>query len=264
MKFAVGQESSEKCIDLPEDDPDMIRRLIAFLYLGDYDPCADPSSLTSIKDIIQHQSTTKPAPFYHSRYRTGSLFSTGVGSPDSCACLGVQDKGNTQPIHEPDVKDKPANFSLVVKPANGVQVANPLTIHATMYALADKYQVEGLAPLAKEKFESCLHHHANSEDFVAAVQLAYGGTPESNRGLRDIVVKAFLTHFKVDIRGIPGFEAKMETIDDLAFLLIKAWPLKTEAPASTETGSLFNTPPPPKDGLNLAVGRGATRNSIFR
>jgi hypothetical protein len=34
MSFAVGKEAEERGIDLPEDDPEMIRRLIAYIYLG--------------------------------------------------------------------------------------------------------------------------------------------------------------------------------------------------------------------------------------
>lgn len=253
MRFTAGKESSEKCIDLPEDDPEMIRRLIAYLYLGDYDPC-DGARLAAIEDITQHESTTAAATFYHARYRTGSLFSGGPAASASCACLALAAKEARQPVREPEPKDQPANYTLVPKPASGIEVANPLTIHATMYALADKYQVDGLSSLAKEKFYSCLHHHVNSEDFVAAVQIAYGATPESNRGLRDMVVKAFLTHFKVDVTKIPGFEAKLESIDELSFLLIKAWPVKTEVPNTTEVVSLFGRPPPSASTLPITRG----------
>jgi hypothetical protein len=52
---------------------------------------------------------------------------------------------------------------------NAFQVVNPLTIHATVYGLGDQNEVNGLCELAKERIESCLNHHANSDDFVSAV-----------------------------------------------------------------------------------------------
>ncbi|KAJ4374863.1 hypothetical protein N0V83_001941 [Neocucurbitaria cava] len=131
----------------------------------------------------------------------------------------------------------------ILKPSNCIQVDSPLTIHATRCALAGKYQVDGLDQLAKEKFDSCLYHHAFSEDFTTAVQVAYGATPESNRGLRDVVVKAFLEQFKVDVTQIPGAEAKLDTMDELALLLIKSWPTKTEPPPPPKL-KLFGTPRP--------------------
>jgi hypothetical protein len=123
-----------------------------------------------------------------------------------------------------------------------------------MHALADKYHVNGLGEVAKAKFEVCLRHHVNSQDFVTAVQLAYSSTPESNRGLRDAVVNAFLVHFQVKITEVPGLEAKLDTIDELSFLLMKSWPHKTEkskpifgsAAASVKpTSTLFGAPAAP-------------------
>ena len=75
--------------------------------------------------------------------------------------------------------------------------------------------------MAIEKFESCLHH-VNSADFITTVQSAYSNTPDSDRGLKDAVLKAFLGYFKVDIADEPGLEAKLHTIDELSFLLIKS------------------------------------------
>jgi hypothetical protein len=60
------------------------------------------------------------------------------------------------------------------------------------------------------------------------VQLAYSNTPESNRGLRDVIVQAFLSYFKVNITELPGLESRLDTIDELSFLLLKSWPRKTE------------------------------------
>lgn len=184
------------------------------------------------------------------------------------------------------------DYTAVEKPQTAAEVTNPLTIHATMYALADKYQVSGLGQIAKDKFESCLFHHIHSEDFVSAVQIVYTSTPDSNRGLRDLVIKAFLDHFHVDVLKIPGLEAKLDTIDELSIQLIKSWPVKTSSlslggfgsaaqpPATPTTTGLFGNIPrvsvaPTTSGIFAGTARpsvppstsntfgGPTRQSLF-
>jgi hypothetical protein len=248
LKFAVGKEAEQRCIALPEDDPEMIRRLIAYLYLGDYDP-NNGMALAQFGAIAQHESTSTANPTHH--YRRGAF---GVSVTDPCACLAPNAKHADQPVAKNT--DSQKDYKVYEKTANAVEVANPLTIHASMYALGDKYQVDGLSQLAKEKFESCLHHHAHSEDLITAVQIAYSTTPDSNRGLRDSVMDAFRVHFKTDVASIPGAEAKLDTIDELSFLLIKSWPAKTEnkkpaAPlfSSTIGSNVFGTPEPATGGL---------------
>ncbi|KAH7091558.1 hypothetical protein FB567DRAFT_436379, partial [Paraphoma chrysanthemicola] len=238
LKFAVGKEAEELHIDLPEDDPEMIRRLISYLYLGDYDPTGG-STIDVLKflSLYQHESSTDTAATHHSRYRKEtSAFQT----QDNCACLSPNSKNLTQPMEEVQTATAPSDYKVVAKPDNMVEVENPLTIHAAMYALGDKYQVDGLCNTAKEKFRSCLHHHAHSEDFIAATQAVYSTTPDSNRGLRDVVVSAFRSQFRVDVTQIPGAEEKLDTIDELSFALIKSWPTKTEptkAPSFVQASS---------------------------
>jgi hypothetical protein len=229
----------------------MIRRLIAYLYLGDYDPCNE-LAISSFSNIKQHDSTTAAASACHRRNGAPG----NSGSFDPCACLAP----NTKSVEQLVSATQYTGVSTFEKPRNTIEVNEPLTIHATMYALADKYHVNGLAEVAKAKFEACVRHHVDSEDFVNAVQLAYSSTPESNRGLRDAVVNAFLVHFQVKITDVPGLEAKLDTIDELSFLLMKSWPHKTEkskpfsgfAAASVKpTSNLFGAPAtlaPPSSG----------------
>jgi hypothetical protein len=68
VSFAVGKEAEERHINLPEDDPEMIRRLISYLNVGDYDP-SDELRIPRFYDIFQHESTTSPAATHHSRHQ---------------------------------------------------------------------------------------------------------------------------------------------------------------------------------------------------
>lgn len=192
-------------IDLPDDDPYMITRLICFLYTGRYDPIY-VSQLDLCQSFkVKHQlftrvkSTTDPHPEEH-------LF-------EECHCLAF------------DLDEPESNMTTI---NNLKQCTGPLTIHASMYSVGDKYQVSGLSDLARSKFMSCFHHHVNSDDFVNAVQIAFSTTPDQNEGLRNVISDAFLTYFKVKISDIPGAKENLCTLDGLSMQLIKAWPMKTK------------------------------------
>ncbi|KAI4634246.1 uncharacterized protein J4E87_001418 [Alternaria ethzedia] len=258
IKFG-GKEADERRIDLPDDEPEMIRRLIAYLYLGDYDP-TDDIGIATFEQLKQYDLNTAAAPAHHPRrYAFGSS-----QRHDQCACLALNLKNIEQSEMKIEQQKKASQYVSHRKPDNSIEITSPLTIHASMYALADKYQVKGLSRLAKTKFRESLDHHVDSEDFIAAVQLTYSNTPETNRGLRDEIVQAFRTYFKVDITELPGLESKLDTIDELAFLLLKSWPRKMEstspqkfassAGAAHTASHLVITAGPPTSGTNATSG----------
>jgi hypothetical protein len=64
-----------------------------------------------------------------------------------------------------------------------------LTSHAKVYALAEKFGIRGLKALALDKFAAEAAKHWDSPDFSQAAHEVYTSTVESDRGLRDEVVK---------------------------------------------------------------------------
>jgi hypothetical protein len=182
----------------------MITRLITYLYIGDYEPCKS-TSLAKYWQLkrSEHAPALSASPHPY------------VVLKDECACLiRIRD------FHLPQDNNKEQTPN---------QVKTPLSIHADMYALGDKYQVVGLCSLAASKFSASLPHHWNSTDFITAVQTVYSSTPDSKRGLRDIVVQAFRDYFGTDVKKDPCIEAKLHTIDELSFALLKSWPNKVKA-----------------------------------
>ncbi|KAL1617699.1 hypothetical protein SLS54_007703 [Diplodia seriata] len=75
--------------------------------------------------------------------------------------------------------------------------------HAKVYAAGDYYQVKCLKEQAKSSFTTWLtgqlSRGSSQEDFFRAVEVIYDSTPESDRGLRDIVVEFVCNH--TDIAG---------------------------------------------------------------
>ncbi|KAF2868103.1 hypothetical protein BDV95DRAFT_580259 [Massariosphaeria phaeospora] len=229
-QFPVGKEAEDKVINLPDDDPEMIRRMVMFLYLLDYDPTAS-SDCERLRRIKHCYGPVEQASHYHCRFNTGTFFGSepapgNLQSNMDCACVVQIPKDTLQP-ESPRPPQAPQTGFQHSRGQYTVQAANPLTIHATMYALADKYQIAGLAKSAGAKFKSCMQDHWDSEDFINAVQIAYTSTPDTDRGLRDVIVQAMKDWFKLDVTAMEGAEDKLGTMDELSFLLLKSWPKST-------------------------------------
>ena len=56
-----------------------------------------------------------------------------------------------------------------------------------MYAIGDKYDLPRLCRFAKFKYQETLPH-ITDKDFLSLIPLVYESTPDSNRGIRDIVI----------------------------------------------------------------------------
>ncbi|KAF4999389.1 hypothetical protein FGRMN_2530 [Fusarium graminum] len=69
-----------------------------------------------------------------------------------------------------------------------------LHLHAKVYALGEKYGIETLKTLALRKFGAEVEFHLYSQDFLLAIQEAYSSTIESDRGLRNMIVKTMKKH----------------------------------------------------------------------
>lgn len=80
--------------------------------------------------------------------------------------------------------------------AEGANLDSPLelVLHARIYAVAEKYMVDGLKAVAMEKFEKATASGWNKHDFLEAARETYTSTIDSDKGLRDIVVKVFHAH----------------------------------------------------------------------
>ena len=77
-------------------------------------------------------------------------------------------------------------------------LSRSLSHNAKMYILADKYDVEGLKPLAKHKFSQQLRSHGFTEllnaGLVEAIRIIYSALPISDQGLRHLVLPLCYKH----------------------------------------------------------------------
>ena len=97
-----------------------------------------------------------------------------------------------------------------------------LTVHALVYAMAEKYEIMSLKELAKSKMaEAIKRGNWFLESFVQALQVIWATTPESDRGLRDQVIPVFMKH-KEKMKKDKLFIEMIRSNGDLAVDIIQA------------------------------------------
>jgi hypothetical protein len=89
-------------------------------------------------------------------------------------------------------------------------------LHARVYALAEQYLVEGLKDLAVAKFkDSSSAQQLDPDDFLSAAEYVYGSTVETDRKMRDAVVKVF--HRSPQCLDLDAGKETLRTVKDLAY-----------------------------------------------
>ena len=103
-------------------------------------------------------------------------------------------------------------------------VASPPSVyiieHAKVFAMAVKYQVDGLRDLATVKFEQSVKASWNHDDFAHAVSVIYNSTADNVPQLRNIVVDVIHDHFDT-LKHKAEFETVVTSIPALAYTLLK-------------------------------------------
>lgn len=80
-------------------------------------------------------------------------------------------------------------------PANPLPPAHhPIRLHAEIYVLADRYDIDGLKTLALGKFDTAWQESWDAKVTMSAARLAYEWTKETDKGLRKSVVVAISKH----------------------------------------------------------------------
>ncbi|KAL9561936.1 hypothetical protein ACKAV7_013859 [Fusarium commune] len=88
--------------------------------------------------------------------------------------------------------------------------SSAMMFHAEVYQIADKYGIEALKRLSATKFRASMDENWKTDDFPAAIALAYTTTPPEDRGLRDITVQVAFNN----IGTLMSRDAFCETLSD--------------------------------------------------
>ena len=213
MSFCIAlisrQEATRHVVDLHEDEAQIIKLLIQYLYEGEYDPKMSRDEAGQISCGNPVVIETKNAKY---NYDFPHTCTDGCPSPHHRVC----------PHHSCgpySCKDSCQNFVCTTCCAYKDNKADHMLLHAKMYEIGEKYVVHGLKQLAQDKFERSCTMHWHTPHFAIATHHVFSSTVEDDKGLRDIAVKTISDH--IAILNNPEVEALLDEFNGLAAGLLR-------------------------------------------
>lgn len=156
-----------RSIELKDDDPDTVERMISFMYNLDY------------KD----EQNTDPQP---ASPETGQHVDDEAGKIIDTITL----------TDEEDVHEPLANIHKYGIPGRG-DSQPALFSSVRVYAIADKYDIPPLKDLARQRFGDWAETNWDCVEFPAMVKEVFESTPSTDRGLREVVFELVTNHVDV-------------------------------------------------------------------
>ncbi|KAH7091579.1 hypothetical protein FB567DRAFT_546290 [Paraphoma chrysanthemicola] len=175
----MAKEAATNIINLPEDDPTIIKLLLQYLYTTEYDPNIPESDINTpaqLQPWFPHTcGQSRPCQMELCAHHTCE-----VNCANCCLRFTCQICSET-PTYRP-----------AAVPEGGPA---QLLLHAKVYKVADKYDISSLKELAKDKFSrACYVYWMKEQDFADAAEHVFTSTPESDQGLRAFVMKTLIAH----------------------------------------------------------------------
>ena len=169
-----------------DDDPQTVKRMIFYLYTQDYSDHDVPSM--SAKNVAVDCYT--PPHLHHK---------------------------NSTTIEE--VTDRSANLEL----SEGATTTHDprMLNNVLVYAVAEKYDIPDLKDLAKGKFQSLARSKWPHDDFYALAERVFSTTPDTDMGLRQVVLDICEEHSE-DILRNEGSRASFLEIPAIGAVVLRA------------------------------------------
>ena len=229
MDLTPAKESQNDAVDLPEDDPAIVRRLIQYLYEAEYTPLlsdVDSTGSAPFTNKIDRPKFHANGDEFHYRFpHTCSVFPLYGTCNDPMVCPHHRCHYNEAGYFLGAGTGCCANFTCdkcevdtaVLPSLHGGEYQ--LLLHVKMYEIADKYEVRGLKDLAREKFQRSCKQFWDNDVFAVAAHHVFSTTPDSDKGLRDLVSLTISKH--MGLMDKPEIEALLTEFNGLAFGLLK-------------------------------------------
>ena len=144
---------------------------------------------------------------------------------------------------DPDMVHNMLRFLYTLTYQDDASGRKRLSTNANMYAIADKYRIDALKDLARDKFSRILDAGWDITDFLEVIETVYTTTPASDRGLRDRLAPVLLEH-KDELHDNEVFVSLIKdklSDGEFAMDVIHAW---------TEFSSLENGFPKKRSPIN--------------
>lgn len=216
------KETTTGKIDLPDDEPAIVKLVLQYLYEGNYDsaqpndgPIQSPTSLksaafpnsvnevthTCVFEMFGPSCTEMTCP----HHTCTTTFCRRGGRTLCCMNFRCPICSGSQPVTASRVQ----------------QDAEDLLTHAKMHETADKYGVTGLKDLVADKFRTACQNHWDSDSFAPAANLVYSSTPENDKVLRKIVVATIFAHARILIQK-PAVAVLLTEVNGLVLELFRS------------------------------------------
>lgn len=201
------------CPDLADDDPQAVKLMVDYLYLGNYNPATLPktSAIPSVENGVGVEVTQTDPP------REDPWSFDDVPT--------VPSSGTDHPPPQPDDNDaiwegfdfpRKKKLKKRRKPAAEPPSDSFLEMHAKMFAIASKYDIKLLEQTAREKFNDQLIVDWSPADLIAAIEIVCNRTPDREIELRNTLKDAIVRHAATLVQQ-PGFGEAVANVDGLAY-----------------------------------------------
>lgn len=184
------QEAETGRINMDDDDPAAVKRMLLYLYLQDYEDTEPEPSASWIPPLV---------------------FSTDDDDKPTMA-FGFG----------PRIVDADEEAEALAIASHPRLLAN-----ISVYAVADKYDIPALKDLAKSKFSALAWGVWPHKDFSTVIHEVFESTPSSDSGLRDIVTKVCIEHIDV-VLNEEQYTTVLQTTPPLTFALLQQVKTKSD------------------------------------
>ncbi|KAK4502569.1 hypothetical protein PRZ48_005995 [Zasmidium cellare] len=251
VKEEQWREGVPSHIALPDDD-EVVRLLVEYLYLLDYDPIISPPSSHGSnshthsdphsRDTSDTMSIrTEPGTYGHV-YGTSAVSAFGGPTPHSPFSNVFRPRNDSsltvhalptdysnfgtgpstiqpQPLRRRKETSRGGMVTNAPEPSPLATKEPHLVLHARMYAAASTYGIGGLKALALDKFKIQLTRHWDSVELAEAIHIVYTSTPASDKEMRETIADTLDWHSR--LLDKPEIEFAVMEIAGLAYSLLK-------------------------------------------
>lgn len=165
------QEATKNQIDLPDDNPNALERMLTYLYASKYDDLdvSEEETPTKPNDPCEQNAEISDPPAAEDRDERSSQTSSGQGM------WSIKAEAAELPVH------------VLVSAINN---------NVLVYALADKYDIDLLKELAHTKFQIRTADEWAVSEIVNVLQNVYTTTPTTDRRLRTVMLQVCLRYME--------------------------------------------------------------------
>jgi hypothetical protein len=164
------QEHLKNRIHLVDEKPEIVARVLQYMYTG----CYDADKVPEMKRLGTLAKNKKHA-------------NVGDDGGDELSSVVIHGDGKDASDQRPDEKDghvKTSPTASESEHARGARQLTPLEVHALVYCAAEKFDIASLEEVANRNFSACLSRNADSEYLREAAELVLSNTRPQDAGIR--------------------------------------------------------------------------------